>query len=44
MGVCLRRFRLDMNLGWGIVCSELGEGTMGCSGGVFFRCDVCWVV
>ena len=24
-GVCLRRFCLDINIGWDIFCSELGE-------------------
>ena len=32
MGVCLRRFCLNIKVGWDIVCSELGQGTTRCYG------------
>ena len=35
IGVCLHRFCLNMNVGWCIVCSELGQCTTGCSGECF---------
>ena len=55
MGGCLRRFCLNINVVEAIVCSELGQGTMGCSRECFFGvmygewfgvCDfvVLWVV
>ena len=40
MDVCLSRFCLNMRVVWDIVCSELCQGTMGCSGGVLFLSDV----
>ena len=32
MGVCLRRFCLNIKVVWTFVCSELRQGTTGCSG------------
>ena len=32
MGVCLRRFCVNMSVVWDIVCSELDQCTTGCSG------------
>ena len=42
MGVRLRRFSLNMSVVGNTVCSKLGPGTTGCSGGggVLFRSDV----
>ena len=34
MGVCIRRFCLDMSVDGAFVCSELGHGTTGCCGSV----------
>ena len=34
------RFCLNMNVVGDIVCSELGQSTTGCSGGVLFRSGV----
>ena len=36
MGVCLRRFCLNMSVVGDIVCSELGQGTTGCYGDCCF--------